>query len=131
MPPGWRPLADVAREAAAREGVTERTIRNRLLAVDLTMGGGLLRSFSKGGRGRWWVNLAKLEQARSGPVARSPELGWLTARVERLEQQVEALKAEHRRLKRQMAELERARDAMASPFAAGADGRAWELREAG
>ena len=37
---GWRPLAEVAREAAAREGCTPETIRNRLLAVDRAAGVG-------------------------------------------------------------------------------------------
>lgn len=102
MLPGWAPLADVARDSAARSGVTARTQRNRILAINHALGGGLVRSFQRRGPTRkWWVNLPLLEAAlRRDPEARTAELDWLVSRVEKLEQSTAALKKAVRQLKK-------------------------------
>lgn len=99
-------MAKIAREAAEREQVTPRTIRNRLLAVNHALGGGLVRSFEKSGPVRkWWVNLGKLEEAlRTTPETRSAaELEWHESRIEKLEQSNAAIKKAIRQLKKQLA----------------------------
>jgi hypothetical protein len=108
MLPGWRPLADVAREGAAREGVSERTIKNRLLAIDHALGGGLVRSFQRSGPARkHWVHVGKLEEAlRRDPEAQTAGLDWLTSRIERLEQITGAFKRGFRQLRKQVAAAE-------------------------
>ncbi len=102
MLPGWAPLAVVARDSAARAGVTARTQRNRILAINHALGGGLVRSFQPSGPTRkWWVDLARLEAAlRKDPDARTAELDWLASRVEKLEQSNAALKRAFRQLKK-------------------------------
>lgn len=102
MLPGWVELPEFLRDAAAKAGVSQRTIRRRVLAVNHAAGGGIVRSFQSRGPVRlWWVNPERLRvELERDPDARDAQAQWLEARIEKLEENVEALKTWRRALKR-------------------------------
>lgn len=79
------------------------------MAINHTLGGGLVRSFEPSGR-PVWVHLVRLKEAlERDPDARAAELDYIESRVEKLEQSTAALKNAHRQLKRRLDASDRPR----------------------
>jgi hypothetical protein len=95
---GWLPLAETARAA----GVSERTMRRRMVALHQKLDGGVLRSYNlKGKTRKWFVNpQALLAGVEDDPDEAERGLGEHLLRIEELEKRLDALRQSHNALKR-------------------------------
>jgi hypothetical protein len=108
---GWQSLAETARKA----GVSERTMRRRMVALHQQLGGNVLRTYTRPGQrvGKWWVNLNVLQaKARelqsdnqSEPESTEVALGEHLLRIERVEKRLQALRDSHIALKNKVKQL--------------------------